>query len=212
VEHAGPRQYDFSAYRRLFEQVAAKGLKAQAVMSFHAAGGNVGDTCTIPLPRWVLAAGEANPDVFFTDAARVRNRECLSLGCDEAPVLAGRTPVQAYADFTEAFTDEFADMFGEQGGEDGGRLGLAAGPVAAPCCWSAQQRLPDGCPTPRLLSGATISEVTIGLGPAGELRYPAYPEGDGRWRFPGVGAFQCFDKYMLSSLKAAALAAGHPEW
>lgn len=36
AEHAGPRQYDFSAYRKLFEQVASKGLKVQAVMSFHA--------------------------------------------------------------------------------------------------------------------------------------------------------------------------------
>ncbi len=52
----------------------------------------------------------------------------------------------------------------------------------------------------------------MGLGPAGELRYPSYPEGDGRWRFPGVGEFQCFDAYMLASLKSAAEAAGHPEW
>jgi hypothetical protein len=36
VEHAGPQQYDFSAYRKLFELVASKGLKVQAVMSFHA--------------------------------------------------------------------------------------------------------------------------------------------------------------------------------
>ena len=36
AEHAGPGQYDFSAYRKLFEQVASKGLKVQAVMSFHA--------------------------------------------------------------------------------------------------------------------------------------------------------------------------------
>jgi hypothetical protein len=35
------------------------------------------------------------------------------------------------------------------------------------------------------------------MGPAGELRYPSYPEGDGRWRFPGVGEYQCYDKYML---------------
>lgn len=55
-------------------------------------------------------------------------------------------------------------------------------------------------------------EVTVGLGPAGELRYPAYPEGDGRWRFPGVGEFQCYDKYMLSHLKHAADAVGRPEW
>lgn len=36
AEHAGPGRYDFSAYRKLFEQVASKGLKVQAVMSFHA--------------------------------------------------------------------------------------------------------------------------------------------------------------------------------
>jgi beta-amylase len=56
VEHAGPRRYDFSAYKRLFDRIAASGLKVQAVMSFHAAGGNVGDTCNISLPRWVVRA------------------------------------------------------------------------------------------------------------------------------------------------------------
>jgi beta-amylase len=28
--------------------------------------------------------------------------------------------------------------------------------------------------------GSVIAEVTVGLGPAGELRYPSYPEGDAR--------------------------------
>ena len=50
------------------------------------------------------------------------------------------------------------------------------------------------------------------MGPAGELRYPSYPEGDGRWRFPGVGEFQCFDRYMLASLYEAAMEAGQPAW
>ena len=54
VEAKGPMTYDFSAYRRLFEKVKKHGLKAQAVMSFHAAGGNVGDTCKIALPNWVV--------------------------------------------------------------------------------------------------------------------------------------------------------------
>jgi len=52
----------------------------------------------------------------------------------------------------------------------------------------------------------------VGMGPAGELRYPAYPEGDGRWRFPGVGEFQCYDRFMLQDLKAHAIAANRPEW
>ncbi|KAL0414157.1 UNVERIFIED_CONTAM: Beta-amylase 1, chloroplastic [Sesamum radiatum] len=62
------------------------------------------------------------------------------------------------------------------------------------------------------LLGDTIVEIQVGMGPAGELRYPSYPEQDGIWKFPGIGAFQCYDKYMLSSLKAAAEAIGKPEW
>ncbi|PKI37372.1 hypothetical protein CRG98_042249 [Punica granatum] len=62
------------------------------------------------------------------------------------------------------------------------------------------------------LLGDTIVEIQVGMGPAGELRYPSYPEQNGTWKFPGIGAFQCYDKYMLSSLKAAAEAASKPEW
>lgn len=57
-----------------------------------------------------------------------------------------------------------------------------------------------------------MQEIQVGMGPAGELRYPSYPESNGTWKFPGIGAFQCSDKYMLSSLKAAAEAVGKPEW
>ena len=81
-------------------------------MSFHAAGGNVGDTCKIPLPKWVLHVGEGNPDIFYTDRKRVRNKEYISLGCDDLPLFWGRTPVQMYCDFTAAFVDAFSSMFG----------------------------------------------------------------------------------------------------
>lgn len=112
VERAGPGTYDFSAYKRLFYKVAAAGLRVQAVMSFHAAGGNVGDTCKIPLPKWVLDIGEKNPDIFYTDKSGHRNRECLSLGCDEVPLFWGRTPVDVYRDFVDAFCDKFQHLFG----------------------------------------------------------------------------------------------------
>ena len=29
---------------------------------------------------------------------------------------------------------------------------------------------------------------------------------------PGIGEFQCYDRFMLDSLRSAAEAAGHPEW
>ena len=62
VEHAGPQLYDFSAYQRLFSRIAGSGLKVQAVMSFHAAGGNVGDTCNINLPSWVVRPPPPHPN------------------------------------------------------------------------------------------------------------------------------------------------------
>lgn len=45
-----------------------------------------------------------------------------------------------------------------------------------------------------------IKEIQVGMGPAGELRYPSYPEQNGTWRFPGIGAFQCFDKVIQFTL------------
>ena len=43
----------------LFKKARRHGLKVQAVMSFHAGGGNVGDGATdIPLPPWVMKVGK----------------------------------------------------------------------------------------------------------------------------------------------------------
>ncbi|CAF1698910.1 inactive beta-amylase 4, chloroplastic-like isoform X1 [Brassica napus] len=60
--------------------------------------------------------------------------------------------------------------------------------------------------------GNLIEEISIGLGPSGELRYPAHPLGDGRWTFPGIGEFQCHDKYMMEDLMAVASQEGKPQW
>ncbi|KAF5451589.1 hypothetical protein F2P56_026682 [Juglans regia] len=56
-----------------------------------------------------------------------------------------------------------------------------------------------------------ISIIEVGLGPCGELRYPSFPVKHG-WRYPGIGEFQCYDRYMLRSLKRAAEARGHSLW
>jgi beta-amylase len=171
VERENPGEYNWGGYADLLEMAKKHGLKVQAVMSFHKCGGNVGDSVTIPLPKWVGEEMEKDQDLAYTDQWGRRNHEYLSLGCDTLPVLKGRTPVQCYTDFMHAFSDNFNHLLGD-----------------------------------------TIVEIQVGMGPAGELRYPSYPEQDGIWRFPGIGAFQCYDKYMLSNLKAAAEAAGNPEW
>lgn len=165
-----PGQYDFSAYIALAKTCRSLSLKLQAVMSFHACGGNVGDSVNIPLPAWVHAAG-AEHEFWFADRDGNINREYISFGADYEPVLpAGgqadgstrpRTPLQAYGAFTKAFVSAMED---------------------------------EG------LMGVTITELQIGLGPCGELRYPSYPLG--RWTFPGIGEFQCYDKYLLRELAA----------
>ena len=60
--------------------------------------------------------------------------------------------------------------------------------------------------------GETIVECLIGLGPNCELKYPAHPTSDKRWNFPGIGEFQCYDRFMLSSLRACADQVSQSSW
>lgn len=39
------------------------------------------------------------------------------------------------------------------------------------------------------LEAELLTDIEVGLGPAGELRYPSYSETQG-WVFPGIGEFQ----------------------
>ncbi|CAI0383194.1 unnamed protein product [Linum tenue] len=171
VEGDAPRIYNWGGYSELMEMAGGIGLKVQAVMSFHQCGGNVGDSCNISLPKWVVEEMNNDQDLAYTDQWGRRNFEYLSLGSDTLPVLKGRSPLQCYTEFMVAFRDNFQHLIGD-----------------------------------------TIVEIQVGMGPAGELRYPSYPEQDGTWKFPGIGAFQCYDKYMLNSLKAAAEAAEKSTW
>ncbi|XP_022895175.1 beta-amylase-like [Olea europaea var. sylvestris] len=171
IEAKGPKQYDWSSYKKLFLLVQKCGLKIQAIMSFHQCGGNVGDAVYIPIPDWVLAVGEEDPDIFYTNRSGTRDKEYLSLAVDNLPLFGGRTAVQMYSDYMKSFRANMSDI----------------------------------------LEAGTIVDIEVGLGPAGELRYPSYPETQG-WVFPGIGEFQCYDKYLRQDFKKAATKAGHPEW
>nr|O22585.1 RecName: Full=Beta-amylase; AltName: Full=1,4-alpha-D-glucan maltohydrolase [Medicago sativa]AAD04188.1 beta-amylase [Medicago sativa] len=171
IEQKGPKEYDWSAYKSLFQLVQKCGLKLQAIMSFHQCGGNVGDVVNIPLPKWVLDIGESDPDIFYTNRSGIRNQEYLSIGVDNKPIFHGRTAIEIYSDYMKSFRENMSD----------------------------------------LLKSEVIIDIEVGLGPAGELRYPSYPQNQG-WQFPGIGEFQCYDKYLRESFKAAAAKAGHSEW
>ncbi|KAA8526472.1 hypothetical protein F0562_008325 [Nyssa sinensis] len=171
VESKGPKQYNWTAYRSLFQLIQQCGLKLQVVMSFHQCGGNVGDDVTIPLPQWILDVGESNPDIFYTNRAGNRNKEYLTMGVDNRPLFEGRTAVEIYSDYMKSFRENMSDF----------------------------------------LEAGLITEIEVGLGPAGELRYPSFTQTQG-WVFPGIGEFQCYDKYLKEEFKEVATSAGHPEW
>jgi beta-amylase len=57
------------------------------------------------------------------------------------------------------------------------------------------------------LASGLIDEAQIGLGPSGELRYPAYPLAH-YWNYCGVGYFMAYDDYMKASLASAGKAKG----
>ncbi|KAF5729769.1 Beta-amylase 1 [Tripterygium wilfordii] len=64
------------------------------------------------------------------------------------------------------------------------------------------------------LLGVIITGIQVGMGPAGELRYPSCPSHKltWAWRSRELGEFQCYDKYMLASLNACARTIGMLEW
>ncbi|KAK9276445.1 hypothetical protein L1049_005978 [Liquidambar formosana] len=62
-----------------------------------------------------------------------------------------------------------------------------------------------------LFAEGLVSAVEIGLGVSGELMYPSFSERMG-WRYPGIGEFQCYDKYLQQNLRKAAKLRGHSFW
>ncbi|PRP87859.1 beta-amylase [Planoprotostelium fungivorum] len=164
-----PKVYNFDAYKTMFHMARDAGLHVQAVLSFHKCGGNVGDSCNIPLPSWVLDIGKTNPDIFYQGPLRQPDDEYLSCGVDNIALFQGRTAVQLYSDFMNAFASSLSDLL-----------------------------------------STTITEVQVGLGPAGEMRYPSYQLS--KWKYCGIGGFQAYDKYLLAELKVAADNKKRPLW
>jgi len=163
VEGPEPGEYTWSGYRQLLKLVSDYGFKINISLCFNS-------TPTVPLPKWIVHEGIANPDIYYTDKAGGRSYEYLTMGINDVPVLRGRTAIDLYMAFMRSFKDEFGPWFGN-----------------------------------------TITEVLIGLGPNCELKYPAHPL-DKRWNFPGIGEFQCYDKFMLATLQACADQVAQPSW
>ncbi len=150
VEAAGDQQFDWSYYDTIFQKIENAGLKIVPIMSFHQCGGNVGDTCDIPIPSWIWNQysnqGVSASDLKYKSEYGNESVETVSLWRDDY-VLA------EYKEFMEAFEAQFATK------------------------------------------AASIDEINISMGPAGELRYPSYNGHDnGLTGYPTRGGFQSYSE------------------
>ncbi|XP_047084383.1 inactive beta-amylase 9-like [Lolium rigidum] len=167
VQPGSEEKFEWTGYLAVAGMVRDAGLSLRVSLLTHGRG------ATLPaLPGWVVDALAADPDILFADRSGNRRKECLSFAVDDLPLLAGKSPIQAYEAFFRSFADAFQDFL-----------------------------------------GSTITDVTVSLGPDGELRYPSYPPGcdlvDG---YAGDGEFQCYDKHTLARLKQHADSSGRPLW
>jgi hypothetical protein len=99
--------FDFSYYDRMADEISKAGLLWVPILSFHACGGNVGDTVNIPLPDWLGAKyedldGESGADaVFFKSEYGNVSREAVS------PWASAQT-LSEFASVMRAFQAHFA--------------------------------------------------------------------------------------------------------
>lgn len=96
-----PQQYRFEPYVKIAELCAEYQLELQFTLSFHGCHDN-DYGCTIRLPDWVRKV----PDIWYKGPNGYESREYISLFADDAKVLDGRTPMQAYKDFAQNFASK----------------------------------------------------------------------------------------------------------
>ncbi len=126
VEGVADNRFDWSYYDRVFAAITDAGLDIAPILSFHQAGGNVGDDYTSLLPSWLFAK-YAN-----------RTVDGVKLGLDglkhrsEQGNYSPET-VQGWADAVVAneyrdFTNAFARHFGRRYAHDVVEINVSLGP------------------------------------------------------------------------------------
>lgn len=107
VEGAGDQQFDWGYYDDLFGRITAAGLDVVPIMSFHQCGGNVGDTCNIPIPGWIWNHYSVpSSDLRYKSEQGNESWETVSLWADS--LVLGE-----YQEFMEAFESHFSYMAGD---------------------------------------------------------------------------------------------------
>ncbi|CAL6008477.1 Beta-amylase [Hexamita inflata] len=113
-----PNVYKFDGYLQVFEMARSLGLKMEPIMSFHKCGGNVGDSVTIPIPKWVLEVATPKK-LFYADQWGTMADEYISAAANYEKVFPSksgdlRTPLTMYNDYMRAFRSAAVQFFNDK--------------------------------------------------------------------------------------------------
>ncbi|MEJ2202278.1 MAG: family 14 glycosylhydrolase [Desulfuromonadaceae bacterium] len=108
VEAAGDQQFDWSYYDRVSDAIIQAGLKWVPIFSFHQCGGNVGDSCDIPLPNWVWGevGGGFPEELKYQSEQGNLSSEVIALWADDRAA-------RQYREFVRSFAEHFGPKAGQ---------------------------------------------------------------------------------------------------
>ncbi len=115
VEGAADNRFDWSYYDRVFDLITSKGLDLAPILSFHQAGGNVGDDYTSLLPAWLWPKYEdvEHRGVVIGPDGLMHRSEQGNHSRETVQGWADRIVMDEYRDFTRAFEQQFGDRYAE---------------------------------------------------------------------------------------------------
>ncbi len=113
VEAAGDNQFDWSYYDQIFQVITSRGLDIVPIFSFHQCGGNVGDTCDIPLPSWLwnkYAGTTFNGITLDSNGLRHRSEQG-NYSSETVQGWATQLVQNEYQAFTQAFVARYGTTY-----------------------------------------------------------------------------------------------------
>ena len=116
VEAAGDNRFDWSYYDRVFDLITAYGLDLAPILSFHQAGGNVGDDYTSLLPSWLWPkyAERSYRGVKLGPNGLQHRSEQGNYSPETVQGWADQIVENEYRDFTRAFAQRYGTRYAEE--------------------------------------------------------------------------------------------------
>ncbi|XP_051214333.1 inactive beta-amylase 9-like [Lolium perenne] len=207
VQPGSEEQFEWTGYLAVTGMVRDAGLSLRVSLLTHGRGATLPDEDADPGADTVADAGSTNTESVADDCTTLLDTVA---GAEADTALPGWVADALAADPDILFTDRSGNRRKECLSFAVDDLAVLAGKSPIQAYEAFFRSFADAFQD---FLGSTVTDVTVSLGPDGELRYPSYPPGcDRADGYAGDGEFQCYDKHTLARLKQHADSSGRPLW